>query len=68
MPGFLECHRVQFLHRHLMTIRNPMLPFLSFFLALNDTLYVKVIMAIYSINSFDVYGTRDEAAKSENFR
>jgi len=25
-------------------------------------------MAIYSINNFDVYGTRDEAAKSENFR
>jgi len=54
VPGFLECHRVQFLYRRLMTIRNPMLPFLSFFPALNDTLHIEVRMAIYSINDLSL--------------
>jgi len=35
---------------------------------LTDTFYIQVKMAIYSINNFDVYGTRTEATKGENFR
>ena len=50
--GFQECHSVQLLHRHLMTIRNPTLPFPNFFLALSDTLHLEVRMTIYSINDF----------------
>jgi len=65
---FPKCRSVQFLHHHLLMIHNPTLSFLSFFLALTDTLYIQVKMAIYSINNFIVHGTRTKATKSENFR